>query len=179
MVKPLKICRLSSRSASLVLVLTMLAAFLSGCVSDKDVEEASRQRDEYRDQLQTATLSNGRLSEQITEAYQACADLSTQLALNAAMGVHTRYTADLGRRRPAVETATTTSRPAAAATATRPPRASAGTSGSGGSGSSRGSGTASQGGGAQSGGGGSSGGSARPPAGSRGTGGGGAIDWGE
>jgi len=111
MVKPLKICRLSGRSGSLILVLAMLGAFLAGCVSDKNVEEASRQRDEYRGHLQAATLSNGRLIEQITAAYQGCDDLSTTLALNGAMEMHAHYTADLGRGSPVVQDDQTPIRP--------------------------------------------------------------------
>jgi chromosome segregation ATPase len=90
-----------------------LALSLGACVvSDDEYEEARRQRDDHRRELQDLNLENAKLNQAIAEAYADYDALSARLAVGAALALQLRYTEGL------------------ASAAVAPPRSGAGATGS-------------------------------------------------
>lgn len=175
---------LLARAAGLaaILILTLAA---EGClVSNDEFDKARLQRDDFRRESQLVHQANDALKREISEIYESCDLISTQLTVLAAMSLHDRYTAGLARPRPVLPppitprtpTATTqTRRPAAnqGGATTRRSQGDAQNAGAGTSGTRR-SQTGDQGG--RTGGGNTP--ASRPATTPSGGGGGGSIDWG-
>ena len=107
------------------LLLTVVPVLVAGgcLVGNDEYDEARRQKEQYRVELNELHQANDFLNKEIARIYNDCEILSSQLALTAALTIHDRYTAGLQRPQPIV-TATTPGRttPAArpGASATRP-----------------------------------------------------------
>lgn len=85
------------------LFIVVLAGLPVGClVGSEEYDQASRERDEYRSQLQTMRLSNDQLNRDITNIYAECDALNSQLSILAALSIHDKYTDGLRRTEPAV-----------------------------------------------------------------------------
>lgn len=107
-----------SRAAALAAMI-MAPLISGGClVGNDDFDKARLARDEYRDELVRLHESNDILKREVLEIYESCDLISKQLTVMAAMSIHDRYTANLGRPvlPPPIPAATTTtpSRPARA-----------------------------------------------------------------
>lgn len=109
-----------SRAAALALIV-VLALISGGClVGNEEFDKARLERDEYRGQLVRLHESNDSLKREISEIYESCGLIGSQLTVMAAMNIHDRYTANLGRpilpppipAAAAATTSTSTSRPA-------------------------------------------------------------------
>lgn len=85
-----------NRLAGLALVST-LALISGGCVSNDELNEAQKQRDEFSGELQRLHLSNDDLKREISATYNSCDLIGNQLTVMAAMNIHDKYTDKLGR----------------------------------------------------------------------------------
>lgn len=110
------------RVAGLATVL-ILALVAGGClVSNDEFDKARLQRDEYLRESQAIHQANDALKREISEIYESCDLISTQLTVLAAMSIHDQYTAGLARPRPVLPPPITTRTPTATApTQTRRP----------------------------------------------------------
>lgn len=94
-----------------------LGLVLGGCVVGNDeFDEATRERNQYLDELQTVRQNSDRLNQDIAKIYNDCDYISAQLAMVAALTMHNNLTADLGKSRPATpapQRQSTTTRPRA------------------------------------------------------------------
>lgn len=162
----------------------ILALAGGGClVSNDEFDKARLQRDGYLRESQLVHQSNDALKREISEIYESCDLISTQLTVLAAMNLHDQYTAGLSRPRPVLPPPLPTRNPTAASGQTRRPATNQGvTSPRRQQGATQNTGTggtrrpASGGQSGRPGGGGSS--PAPQPSPSPGGGGGGSIDWG-
>lgn len=121
--KPVRVPARLARAAALVLLL-VAALMAGGClVGNEEYNEARAKRDEYRSHLQRMHESNDVLKREISEIYESCDLISSQLTVMAAMSIHDRYTANLGRPilPPPISTATPATTPTPGR-ATRTPR---------------------------------------------------------
>lgn len=116
-----------ARTAGLaaILILTLAA---EGClVSNDEFDKARLQRDDFRRESQLVHQANDALKREISEIYESCDLISTQLTVLAAMSLHDRYTAGLARPRPVLPPPITTrSSTATTPTQTRRPAANRG-----------------------------------------------------
>lgn len=85
-----------NRLAGLALVCA-LALVSGGCVGNDELNEARKERDEFRGELQRLHLSNDDLKREISSAYASCDLIGNQLTVMAAMNIHDQYTDKLGR----------------------------------------------------------------------------------
>lgn len=167
--------KLIERSFNFFLV-AALALFTAGClVGNDEYDQASRERDDYRSQLQSLRLSNDQMNKDISQLYADCDSLNSQLSVLAALSIHDKYTE--GLRRVETPAPTPTSKPGQTTRPSRGERVRVDTRPSGQSGGgSRGTGSTRGSGGGQQ----PSGGASTPPppppppSGGRG----GSIDWG-
>ena len=88
------------KTLGFILIIIMGLA-VSGClVGNDEYDEARRQKDQYRSELNELHQANDFLNKEIARLYSACEVLSSQLALTAALSIHDRYTAGLQRPAP-------------------------------------------------------------------------------
>lgn len=81
--------------------IAVLALLPIGCLADNaEYDKASRDADEYQNQLQSIRLANDQLNRDITALYSECEALNSQLATLAALNIHDRYTEGLKRSEP-------------------------------------------------------------------------------
>ena len=91
-----------------------------GClVGNDEYDEARRQKEQYRVELNELHQANDFLNKEIARIYNDCEVLSSQLALTAALTIHDRYTAGLQRPQAVAAPAPANTRPAQTA---RPPQ---------------------------------------------------------
>jgi len=89
-----------SRTVGLASIL-ILAIIPGGClVGNDEFNEALISRDEYRGELTLLHESNDSLKREISQTYESCDLITTQLSVLAAMNIHNKFTADLARPRP-------------------------------------------------------------------------------
>lgn len=95
--KSARVLTILGRAAALALILVS-ALMTGGClVGNKEYDEVRQKRDEYSSNLQRMHESNDILKREISETYESCDLISSQLVVLAAMTLHDRYTANLGR----------------------------------------------------------------------------------
>ncbi len=105
------------RGAAWLLAVALGAGLmLGGCWSGNDeYAQTKQERDEILGELQKLTRVNDHLNLEIGRLYNECDQLSTQVALTAALAIHDRFTADLVKPKPVQPTP-----PARGSTATTP-----------------------------------------------------------
>ncbi|MDR2826558.1 MAG: hypothetical protein LBV77_00675 [Candidatus Adiutrix intracellularis] len=87
-------------SAFVRIILVVSPLFLSGCLAgDDENEQVQRWRDDLRAELQKMHQGNDKLNQEIIRIYTDCEALERQVALQAAVAVHGRYTTNLSLAR--------------------------------------------------------------------------------